>query len=180
VRGADWRAARQRLAAPERHHHAGCHHSCFDFSGRANKVVLVDLEFPSILIFTRSSSARRAIEIVRNADGIHIPLEKLLAAIDERTLLVPISMVLFRSADILDARAIIERAHHVGAHVVLDVFQANRHGAGDVTALQTDFAVGGVLKWLCGGPGVAYSYVRPDCARSSPRASPAVRAQAAV
>jgi len=62
-------------------------------------VVLVDLEFPSSLFFTRSRQARGArIEIVRNADGIHIPLEKLLAAIDERTLLVPISMVLFRSA----------------------------------------------------------------------------------
>src|SRR5258708_28070701 len=71
-------------------------------------------------------------------------------------------MVLFRSATILDARAIIERAHHVGAHVVLDVFQATGTVPVDVTALQTDFAVGGVLKWLCGGPGVAYLYVRPD------------------
>src|SRR5438552_6035254 len=85
--------------------------SCFDFSGPRNKVVLVDLEFPSILYFYQEQQARGArIEIVRNADGIHIPPEKLLAAIDERTLLVPISMVLFRSATILDARAIIERA----------------------------------------------------------------------
>ena len=145
--------------------------SCFDFSGPRNKVVLVDLEFPSILYFYQEQQARGArIEIVRNADGIHIPPEKLLAAIDERTLLVPISMVLFRSATILDARAIIERAHHVGAHVVLDVFQATGTVPVDVTALQTDFAVGGVLKWLCGGPGVAYLYVRPDlCPKLAPR-----------
>jgi len=148
--------------------------SCFEFSGPRNKVVLVDLEFPSILYFYQEQQARGArIEIVRNADGIHIPLEKLLAAIDERTLLVPISMVLFRSATILDARAIIERAHHVGAHVVLDVFQATGTVPVDVTALQTDFAVGGVLKWLCGGPGVAYLYVRPALHRL-------VRSQAAV
>jgi kynureninase len=71
-------------------------------------------------------------------------------------------LVLFRSSCIVDARAIVERAHHVGAHVILDIFQ----GAGtipiDVCALGVDFAVGGVLKWLCGGPGVAYLYVRED------------------
>src|SRR5260370_39723040 len=145
--------------------------SCFEFSGPRNKVVLVDLEFPSILYFYQEQQARGArIEIVRNADGIHIPPEKLLAAIDERTLLVPISMVLFRSATILDARAVIERAHRVGAHVVLDVFQATGTVPVDVTALQTAFAVGGVLKWLSGGPGVAHLYVRPDlCPKLAPR-----------
>lgn len=137
--------------------------SCFDFAAPRNKVVLVDLEFPSILYFYNEQRARGArVEIVKSEDGIRIPLEKLLAAIDERTLLVPISLVLFRSATILDARAIIERAHRVGAHVILDVFQATGTVPVDVTALGTDFAVGGVLKWLCGGPGVAYLYVRPD------------------
>ncbi len=137
--------------------------SCFDFSGPRNKVILVDLEFPSIVYFYLEQRRRGAcVEVLKSEDGIHAPLEKLLAAIDETTLLVPISYVLFRSATIVDARAIIERAHRVGAHVILDCFQ----GAGtvpiDLRALQTDFAVGGVLKWLCGGPGVAYLYVRPD------------------
>ncbi len=137
--------------------------SCFDFSGPRNKVVLVDMEFPSILYFYQEQQRHGArVEIIKTEDGIRIPLEKLLAAIDERTLLVPISYVLFRSACILDARAIIERAHRVGAHVVLDLFQAAGTVPVNVEALAADFAVGGVLKWLCGGPGVGYLYVRPD------------------
>jgi kynureninase len=137
--------------------------SCFDFTGPRNKVVLVDLEFPSIVYFYLEQRRRGAqVEIVRSDDGIRIPLERLLAAIDERTLLVPVSYVLFRSACIQDARAIIERAHRVGAHVILDVFQAAGTVPIELAALGTDFAVGGVLKWLCGGPGVAYLYVRDD------------------
>ncbi len=137
--------------------------SCFDFSGSRNKVVLVDLEFPSIVYFYLEQRRRGArVEILKSKDGIHAPMEKLLAAIDETTLLVPISQVLFRSASIVDARAIIERAHRVGAHVILDCFQAAGTIPLDVRGLETDFAVGGVLKWLCGGPGVAYLYTRAD------------------
>jgi len=140
--------------------------SCFDFSGPRNKVVLVDLEFPSIVYFYMEQQRRGArVEMVNSEDGIRAPMEKLLAAIDETTLLVPISYVLFRSASIVDARAIIERAHRVGATVILDAFQATGTVPLDVRALNTDFAVGGVLKWLCGGPGVAYLYVREDLRR---------------
>ena len=96
------------------------------------------------------------------SDGVTVPLERTLAAIDERTLLVPMSHVLFRSAFIQDAAAIIKHAHSVGAKVILDSFQAAGTIPIDVKALDTDFCVGGVLKWLCGGPGVAYLYVRPD------------------
>ncbi len=137
--------------------------SCFDFRGPRNKVVMVDMEFPSILYFYQEQQRHGArAEIVQSEDGIRIPLEKLLAAIDEQTLLVPISYVLFRSACILDARAVIERAHRVGAHVVLDLFQAAGTVPVNLRELGCDFAVGGVLKWLCGGPGVGYLYVRPD------------------
>src|SRR5258708_28891317 len=72
------------------------------------------------------------------------------------------TQVLFRSSCIVDGRAIIERAHRVGAHVILDVFQAAGTIPLDVRSLGADFAVGGVLKWLCGGPGVGYLYVRED------------------
>ena len=75
---------------------------------------------------------------------------------------MPISQVLFRSSCIVDASAIIERAHRVGAYVILDIFQAAGSIPIDVRGLGVDFAVGGVLKWLCGGPGVAYLYVRED------------------
>lgn len=137
--------------------------SCFDFRGPRNKIVMFDLEFPSVQYFYHEQARKGArVEIVPSADDIRIDLDKFLAAIDETTLLVPISLVLFRSSFIVNAQAIIERAHKVGAHVVLDVFQGTGTIPIDVRALNVDFAVGGVLKWLCGGPGVAYLYVRED------------------
>ena len=93
----------------------------------------------------------------RPTTGSRFPLERLLDAIDEQTLLVPVSHVIFRSAYIQDAKAIIEKAHKVGAHVVLDTFQSLGTVPVDVQALNVDFACGGVLKWLCGGPGVGLS-----------------------
>jgi kynureninase len=137
--------------------------SCFDFRGPRNKVVMTDLEFPSIQYFyheQRRNGAR--VELVPSNDSVRFDLDKFLAAIDETTLLVPISQVLFRSAYIVDARAIIEKAHRVGARVILDVFQAAGTIPIDVRGLGADFACGGVLKWLCGGPGVGYLYVRED------------------
>jgi len=137
--------------------------SCFDFRGPRNKVVMVELEFPSIQYFYHEQRRLGArVELLPTPNPIRIDLDKLLAAIDETTLLVPISQVLFRSSSIVDARAIVERAHRVGAHVILDVFQAAGTIPLDVRSLGVDFAVGGVLKWLCGGPGVAYLYVRED------------------
>jgi kynureninase len=137
--------------------------SCFDFRGSRNKVVMTDLEFPSVQYFyheQRRNGAR--IELVPSNDMVRFDLDKFLAAIDESTLLVPISQVLFRSAYIVDARAIIQKAHRVGAHVILDLFQATGTIPIDVRGLGVDFACGGVLKWLCGGPGVGYLYVRED------------------
>jgi kynureninase len=137
--------------------------SCFDFRGPRNKIVMTDLEFPSIQYFYHEQRRLGArVEVLKSGDPTRIDTEKFLSAIDETTLLVPISHVLFRSSYIVDAQAIIERAHRVGAHVILDVFQAAGTIPIDVRALGTDFAVGGVLKWLCGGPGVGYLYVRED------------------
>jgi kynureninase len=141
--------------------------SCFDFSGRRNKVVYTDLNFPSVMYFWEAQRARGArVQMVPNDDAVHVNTERLLAAIDEETLLVPISHVIFRSSFIQDVPAIVERAHRVGAHVVLDAFQALGSVPVDVGALNVDFACGGVLKWLCGGPGTAYLYVRPDLGRT--------------
>jgi kynureninase len=147
--------------------------SCFEFSSRRNKIVLVDLEFPSTIYFHMEQRRQGArVEILKSEDGLHAPLDKILAAIDDTTLLVPISLVLFRSATIVDAKAIIDRAHQVGAHVILDCFQAAGTLPFNVRELEADFAVGGVLKWLCGGPGAAYLYVRPDLrAKLSPKIS---------
>jgi len=93
---------------------------------------------------------------------VTVPVEKLVDAIDERTLLVPTSHVLFKSSYLQDARAIVDKAHAVGARVVLDCFQSAGVVPFSVTDLGVDFAVGGCLKWLCGGPGNGWLYVRPD------------------
>jgi kynureninase len=141
--------------------------SCFDFSGSRNTVVYTDMNFPSVMYFWEAQRSRGArVHMVPTDDGVSVPTERLLDAIDERTLLVPISHVLFRSAFINDAAAIVEKAHRVGAHVLLDTFQSLGTVPVDVQALNVDFACGGVLKWLCGGPGVAYLYVRPDLGRT--------------
>ncbi len=139
--------------------------SCLDFSGRRNKVVYTDLNFPSVMYFWEAQRSRGArVEMVPNDDGIHVNTERLLDAIDDETLIVPISHVIFRSAFIQDVEAIVEKAHRVGAYVLLDSFQATGTVPFDVQRLNVDFCTGGVLKWLCGGPGTAYLYVRPDLA----------------
>jgi len=141
--------------------------SCFEFNTRRNKVVYSDLEFPSVMYFWEAQRSRGArVQMVPTDDGVHVPTERLLEAIDEETLLVPVSHVIFRSSYINDARAICEKARRVGAHVILDTFQSLGSGVPvDVQELNVDFACGGVLKWLCGGPGTAYLYVRPDLAQ---------------
>jgi len=140
--------------------------SCFDFSGPRNKIVYSDMNFPSIMYFWEAQRSRGArVHMVRTDDGIHVPTERILDAIDEQTLLVPVSHVVFRSSYIKDAKAIIEKAHRVGALVVLDCFQSLGCVPVDIQALNADFAVGGVLKWLCGGSGTSYLYVRPDLAK---------------
>jgi len=139
--------------------------SCFDFSGKRNKVVYSDMNFPSIMYFWEGQRARGArVHMVRTDDGVHVPTERMLEAIDEETLLVPISHVVFRSSYIKDVKAIVEKAHSVGAYVVLDCFQSMGNVPVDVQALNVEFCVGGVLKWLCGGAGTSYLYVRPDLA----------------
>ncbi|HLA78967.1 MAG TPA: aminotransferase class V-fold PLP-dependent enzyme [Vicinamibacteria bacterium] len=136
--------------------------SCFAFSGRRNKIVCEAADFPSVLYVHEAHQALGA-RVVRLAgdDGIGVPLERLLAAIDEETLLVPVSHVLFRSSRIQDLPAIVQRAHQVGALVVADLYQSAGTVPVDVTAWDVDFATGGSVKWLCGGPGAGYLYVAP-------------------
>jgi kynureninase len=137
--------------------------SCFTFEGKRNRVVYDDLNF-STVHYVWQAQARRGAEVVvvESDDGIHPPIEKLLAAIDERTLLVPISHVLFRSSGMYDARRVIERAHAVGAMVLLDVYQSAGTVPLSLAEWGCDIACGGSVKWACGGPGAAYVYVRPD------------------
>ena len=137
--------------------------SCFDWSGPRNKLVTDGLNFPSN-DYIYHALARQGAEIVSVAsdDGMTIPLERILSAIDERTQLVSISHVAFRSSYLQDLAAITERAHAVGAFIVADLYQSAGIVPLDVTALNLDFATGGSVKWLLGGPGAGYLYVRPD------------------
>jgi len=129
--------------------------SCFHpVDPRRNRVVYEEGNFPSVRYLYQ---AQPELEVVVVPAG-----ESLVDAIDERTLLVPISHVLFKSAEIQDAGAIAARAREVGAHVVLDAYQSAGIVPVDVTALGVSFAVGGSVKWLCGGPGNGWLYVRPD------------------
>jgi kynureninase len=127
--------------------------SCFRPQGRRKRVVCEVENFPSVMYYYGAQP-----DLVLHT----APVDELVGEIDERTLLVPISHVLFKSSYVQDVRAVVERAHRVGAYVVLDCF----HSAGvlpfSVTELGVDFAVGGCLKWLCGGPGNGWLYVRPD------------------
>jgi len=137
--------------------------SCFEPQSRRNKIVYSELEFPSVMYVyeAHARDGRFRIERVPSDDGITAPLERMLAAIDEETLLVPLSHVLFKSAFLQDARAITERAHEVGALVVLDTYQSAGTVPFSVTELNVDFCTGGSVKWLCGGPGAGYLYVHP-------------------
>lgn len=140
--------------------------SCFDFTGKRNKVVFSDMNFPSVVYFWYAQQRRGArVDMVKTDDGVTVPTERLLDAIDDTTLLVPISHVIFRSSFIKDVPAIVEKAHKVGALVLLDTFQSLGTVPVDVQKLDVDFCTGGVLKWLCGGAGVGYLYVRPELGR---------------
>lgn len=139
--------------------------SCFTYGGPRRKIVMSDLEFPSNhYLFEGFRRYGAEIVYVPSADPIRLDLDRFLDAIDDRTVLVPLSLVLFKSAGITDARAVIEKAHRVGAHVILDVYQGAGAVPMDLEAWEADFAVGGSVKWLCGGPGAGYLYVRPDLA----------------
>jgi len=133
-------------------------------NSKRRKVVYSELNFPSVMYVYEAHAREHGlrIETVKSDDGITVPLDRLLSAIDEETLLVPISHVLFKSAFLQDAQAITERAHEVGATVVLDTYQSAGTVPFSVKDLQVDFATGGSVKWLCGGPGAGYLYVRPD------------------
>ena len=137
--------------------------SCFDYNGPRNKVVIESGIFPSVYYVLRGMLPPHIeLHMVESEDGIGVSVEKIVDAIDEHTLLVPISHVLFRSAYILDVKPIIEKAHSVGAAVILDGYHAAGIIPVDVTALNVDFYLGGVLKWMCGGPGGVFLYARPD------------------
>jgi kynureninase len=135
-----------------------------DYSDGRDTIVMTGLDFPSVRYVYDALAQRLGarIVVVPSDDGLGIDTQRVLDAIDERTRLVAVSHVLFRSAFIMDAAAICARAREVGALVSLDAFHSVGVIPVDVKALGVDFLSGGVLKWLCGGPGGAFLYASPE------------------
>jgi kynureninase len=141
--------------------------SALDYAAR-DTIVMTELDFPSVrYVYDELASRLGArVVVVPSRDGISIDEEELLAAIDERTRLVAISHVLFRSAYVMDAKRICDHAHAMGALVSLDAYHSVGVLPVDVHAIGADFLTGGVLKWLCGGPGGSFLWVRPEVSAS--------------
>jgi len=139
--------------------------SSFEYKRPRNRVVIVEGEFPSVRYIYDRLARRLGAEIVNiphDASGLGFDLDRLLAAIDERTQIVPIGHVLFESSFMIDVQAIARRCREVGATLVLDVFQSAGVVPVKVQEWDAPIAVGGVLKWLCGGPGGSFLYVDPE------------------
>ena len=144
--------------------------SCIEFTEKRNRLVHSAGEFPTVE-YLLDGQRRIGAEVVRvGADSLAYPAEEMLAAIDDRTSLVVVSHVLYRTAELVDVRPIVEKAHRHGALVVLDAYQSMGAVPIDVGEMDVDFLVGGSVKWLCGGPGAGYIYVHPGLVeRMQPR-----------
>jgi kynureninase len=148
--------------------------SCQKPSGTRRRIVCSAMDFPSMIYLFRAQEANGfELRVVppgpagpSGPDGgdnaLTVDTARLLDTIDESTAVVAFSHVLFRTSHIMEAMAIARRAREVGATVILDTYQSAGIIPVDVAALGVDFAVGGCLKWLCGGPGTAFLYTRPD------------------
>lgn len=138
--------------------------SALDWTGARNRVVTSSLEWPGSL-HTWSQIGRwggEAVVVPGSADGVTLDLGAMVAAIDERTLVVECSHVLFRTSTLVDVSVLVERAHEVGALVVIDGYQAAGTVPVDVVALGVDVYLGGSVKYLSGGPGNGWMYAAPS------------------
>jgi kynureninase len=138
--------------------------SALEYSNGRDTIVMTDLDFPSVRYVYDQLATRLGarIVVVPSEDGVSVEAERVMAAIDERTRLVSFSHVLFRSAFVMDVARIATRAHDAGALVAIDAYHSVGVLPVDVRALGVDFLTGGVLKWLCGGPGGSFLWVRPE------------------
>jgi kynureninase len=141
--------------------------SAIDYPAERNRIVYTELNFPNVM-YLMEGERRKGAEVVMvpSDDGIGVPTERLLAAIDERTRLVPISHTLFRSAFVQDAQAIARRCREVGAILLLDVYQSAGVLPLELEAWGVHAATGGSVKWLCGGPGAGFLWVNPEIAET--------------
>jgi kynureninase len=137
--------------------------SALDFGGSRNKVVMSELNFPTVSYIFRAYERHGAkVTFVPSADGITIPMEEYTSAIDDTTLIVPISHVLFVTGFIQDIQELSRIAHEHGAYLLVDGYQSVGAIPVDVKKADIDFLICGTLKYLVGGPGIAFLYVREE------------------
>ena len=138
--------------------------SALEYGDGRDTIVMTELDFPSVRYVHDELATRLGarIVVVPSDDGVGVDEDRLIAAIDERTRLVSISHVLFKSAYVMDVARVAARAHEVGALVAIDAYHSVGVLPVDVRALGVDFLTGGVLKWLCGGPGGSFLWVKPE------------------
>ncbi|HSJ08951.1 MAG TPA: aminotransferase class V-fold PLP-dependent enzyme, partial [Longimicrobiales bacterium] len=134
--------------------------SALDYS-RRNRIILAELDFPTVAY---QWMVRPGVEVIRipSDDGVAIDPQRVIDAIDDRTALVAISHVFFTTGAIQDMSGIAEAARRHGAFFLVDAYQSAGQVPIDVHALGADALVTGPLKWLLGGPGLAYMYVRDE------------------
>jgi len=132
---------------------------------KRNRIIITDLDFSSCRYMWKSQ-IQRGFDIIeiKSADGIQIPAVDIITQIDDRVAIVAVSLISYLSSARLDIQPIIDAAHAAGAIVVLDAYQAVGLMPIDVISLNADVVVGGTNKWLCGGIGLAFAYVRPSLA----------------
>ncbi len=141
--------------------------SCLAPRGRRRKIVCSAADFPSMVHLYRAQEALGfELQVVSAGDDLNVLEDRLVDALDDETLIVAFSHVLFRTSFVVDPRPVIERAHRVGALAMLDIYQSAGTLPLDLTALDPDFATGGCLKWLCGGPGNGFLYTKPELLRT--------------
>ncbi len=136
--------------------------SSFVYQTPRNKILYFEVDFPTV-IYVLEAQKRRGAEVVGipSSEGLKVPVDAMLHAIDERTLIVSLSYVFFKNSEKIDIAKIVKKAHEQGAMVLLDVYQATGTVPVNVQQMNIDFLVGGSVKWLCGGPGAGYLYVNP-------------------
>lgn len=136
--------------------------SCIEYDGPRNEIVYWAGEFPTVEYLLDGQRRLGARTVRVGDDPLVFPAEELIEVITPRTVLVVLSHVLFRTAELVDVRPFVEKAHSVGALVVLDAYQSMGAVPFNVLELDVDFLVGGSVKWLCGGPGAGYLYAHPN------------------
>lgn len=131
------------------------------------KVVVTSLDFPTVA-YQWLAKRPRGVElvVVESPDQVSVPVEAIARAVDERTALVATSHVYFRSGAIQDIARVAAAAHAKGALCLIDAYQSVGQVPVDVRAAGVDFLTAGGLKWLLGGPGIVFLYVRAELART--------------